>query len=299
MMPSDEEILADAREQAAILGAPRCTFIEKAVSLITEPRPGYAIAETRDRYVEELYLELVVDRLADGSFDISDGKLQQAYQAASFQSSCGITTEAIWRAAGVDDARLYLWYPDRAQKGGTYYAVSLEKDIAETHGAWRSGIPWVEGTPLPMPGDAPIIGLMSDPSFTRGGGFAGEHELTIVSTLGGYYHSVDGGQPHIDLRTRCLVEVWTAERSGARTGELWMGQVDRKTGECALGHDGRPLSGRRVVGFTDASLLPLVREPSCGGFLSSLRNPWKVAAYVGAGAALLAAVYALTRRKGR
>lgn len=304
MRPSDADIIADARAMARELGAPRCLFIDQALALITDPRLGYSIENgaTRDAYVAALYLDLIVPRI-DGAYDISEQKLKQAYAAASAQSSCGITTEAIWRYAGVDDPRLFMWYPDRAAKGGSYYAVSLEVDIAKDHGAWRSGIPWVEGTPLPEPGDAPIIGLMQDPSFTRGGGFAGEHEFTVVSWLGGLCHSVDGGQPHIDLRTRGVVEVWTGTNAdGARTGELWFGQVDKETGEMAIGHDGRPVSGRRAIGYTDVSALPLSGSASCleeTGAISSLRRaPWKqIGAGVLVGGAVLALAYYLVGRK--
>lgn len=288
---TDDEIVREAESAACDLVPARCAAVRAACALITEPRLGYQNAETRDAYVEALYLAGVVPMLDDGTYDISDAKLTQAYQAASFQSSCGITTERIWRDIGVDDPRLFMWYPDRASRGGSYYAVALEMEIAKQAGAWVSGIPWEPGTPLPEPGDALIIGLMSDPSFTRGGGFAGEHELTVIARDGMLIHSVDGGQPHIDVRTRMLVEVGR---------ELWCGQVDRATGECPLGADGRPLQGRRVVGFTDITRLPLSAEPSCcssGASRIVRTTAGKVALAAATAAAVLAALYIWKGRK--
>jgi len=251
--PSVNAILRDAARQAIALGMPRCRFITAAISLVNQGPIAYADEATRDQYVQELYLTLID---FDGGAP-TDQQVQQAYGMASQQSTCGITTERIWREAGVDDPNVFTFYFTRVGRGN--YAVMEEKQFAEslTSGAWVSGIPWVEGSPLPQPGDAVIIGLSSDASFTRGGGFSGEHEFNVVSTLDDYVHSVDGGQPGIAVVTRAWSEVWTGtDDLGRRTGELWACKVG-PDGEVALGSDGRPVQGRRVVGYTDVSKLPL------------------------------------------
>lgn len=184
---------------------------------------------------------------------------------ALVQSGCGLVTEVGWRGPDilshpdhgiVDDARLYMPYAQRVSRGGTYYAVALESDIAHKHGAWVSGEPWIEGTPLPRAADAIIMG--NNTSAYARGGMAYQHEATAA-----YWHdaknmtSIDGGQPGVRLRTRRLVEVWTGKNaSGVRIGELWCANLDAG-GNCAMGPDGRPAVGRRVVGYVNVSKLRL------------------------------------------
>ncbi len=184
-----------------------------------------------------------------------------AKQMATKQSNCGLVVEAGWRGAKVDDNRLSMPYGVRCTRGGTLYAVTLEGVIAAEHGALVGGLPWVEGTPFPEPGDALTVGSQSDPSFSRGGGYGGEHEFTAIHwgpsdvLDGDVLTSIDGGQPGIRFRTRALVEVWTgALPDGRRKGELWAANLDA-SGRYVLGADGRPMAGRRVVHFADASKL--------------------------------------------
>jgi hypothetical protein len=76
--------------------------------------------------------------------------------------------------------------------------------------------------------------------------------------------------------------------------------VDRATGECPLGADGRPLQGRRVVGFTDITRLPLSSEPSCcssGASRIVRTTAGKVALAAATAAAVLAALYFWKGRK--
>ena len=257
--PSDEQILQAAQDLQAHLGEPRCLFIAGALPLIGL---AYADTKTRDEYVQQLYMWGVFP-YENGEYQCTERQRVSAYNMASAQSSCGITTRRVWRYAGVDAPQIYDFYGNDNRLGS---AVRYEISFAQSVGAWVSGTPWVEGTDFPREGDASVIGCSScGPSYVRGGIFGGEHEFTTVCWLDGLMHSVDGGQPGIALRTRALVEVWTGEdKDGRRTGELWAGAVDAN-GNCPMGADGRPATGRRYVGFSSAALLPLRgTSPGCG-----------------------------------
>lgn len=191
-----------------------------------------------------------------------DTPAYQKAMGAAFESrktsSCGVATEVGWRYAGVDAPLLYEPYAQRVAKGK--FAVVAEQMIAQQNKAWVSGIPWVEGTPLPDIGDAPIIGCTSCGAAWARGVSNLEHEYTILAydpAGHGIHHSVDGGQPGVKLRTRALVEVWTGhDGQGRRTGELWAAAVT-DGGKIPLGSDGRPATGRRFVGYTSVVRLPL------------------------------------------
>lgn len=270
MKPSDEAILETVQHLISELDPPRCAALEKALAL-----RDLSFAATPNEYTAEIMFSGGVFPRKDGrvrvlgpsvveDYEVTSSIVSQAYQMAGFQSSCGTTTEVIQRYAGINDPVIYEWYADRVNRGK--YAVMQEKVFAEQQGAWVSALPWVEGTTLPDPGDACIVGLRGDPNFARGNVFNTEHEFTAVSWLDGYLHSIDGGQPGIHLRTRGVVEVWTStDGDGRRTGELWAASVN-PDGTVPLGGDGRPLNGRRFLGFGRLDALPVVSDaPSCGG----------------------------------
>ncbi len=261
------EIIELARAAAAAYGEPRCAFIMGCLFL---DGAAYADPDRRDQYVEELYFYMV-NGIDDGDHDYhpTDQQRSGAYSMASVQSTCGVLTRRVWRYARVAMPALYDFY-GQGNRIGT--AVSAEMKFAQDNGAWISGIPWVEGSPLPEPGDAMIIGCSSCGGEWSRNSFNGEHEYTIVATakdgdddeIDSIHYSIDGGQPGINLRTRKMLQVWTGENaSGARTGELWVGALD-KDGYCAVDNSGRPLTGRRTIGFSSAGLLPVYDDaPAC------------------------------------
>jgi hypothetical protein len=167
-----------------------------------------------------------------------------AAEMARSQSGCGLTTEAIWRAGEVSDARLKLPYGPRCAAGGVLYAVALEKAIAQHHGAWfdasRTGFATFE------PGDAPIIGCKGCPGVWAKNTLSDEHEFTVlyVEDDGVTVHSLDGAQERgIAIRTRRVVFV-------PQHKEVWLASLEATTER-----DGRPSKGRRLLGITRSVLL--------------------------------------------
>ncbi len=236
---TDAEIVDLATQASSDLGQPRCRFISPLLPLIG-----------------------MTDREARAIEFPNDTPEYQSAMATAFEtgktSSCGLIVEAAWRYAGVQDPLLDQSYYDRVSKGK--YVIVAEQEIGKKNDAWVSGIPWVEGTPLPLPGDALIIGCQScGESWARGTANL-EHGYTIVAydpAGEGIHHSVDGGQPGVKARTRALVQVWTGTNAeGKRTGELWASTVT-EDGVIPIASDGRPLTGRRMVGYVDVSRLPL------------------------------------------
>jgi len=235
---SDEEILDMTRVAMIEAGSPNCLFTSGCL-----PLNGFT------------------DREAAPFFFPYDSEAYQSAMSSAFEkggtSTCGLLTEDGWRYAGVDAPVLYEPYNDRVAHGK--YVVMMEKIIAEDAGAWQSAIPWIEGTPLPMHGDAPIIGCTSCGSGWARGVKNLEHEYVFLCydpAGNGIHHSIDGGQPGVKLRTRALVEVWTGETSdGRRKGELWASTVN-DDGSIPLAYDGRPVTGRRFIGFTRVAQLP-------------------------------------------
>ena len=234
---TDDEILALADVALGAVGSPRCLFPSGILPLV-----GMTDAEAAA-------VEFPYDTEA---YQIGMG---QAF-AQGKTSSCGVVTEIGWRYAGVTAPMLYESYAWRVSKGK--YVIVVEQEIAKADGAWVSGIPWVEGTPLPEIGDAPIIGCKACGESWARGTTNTEHEYTVLCydpIGGGVHHTIDGGQPGIKLRTRGLVEVWTGtDAEGRRTGELWASTVDDK-GNIPVGYDGRPVTGRRFVGYTNVAKL--------------------------------------------
>lgn len=174
----------------------------------------------------------------------------QADQMARAQSGCGLVTEACWRAAGIDDKRLHLSYAARLPR--KLYAVTLEKMIAEEHGAWADGVvARADLGELIEPGDALIIGCKSCRGEWSRASANLEHELVVLFTERAedgslLVHSVDGGQPHVAIRTRRYVDVPLPR------AEAWL--ADRAA---SIMSDGRPSKGRRLLGFSRARLLPV------------------------------------------
>jgi len=251
-IPSDAEIKAMAYEKMRLFGSPRCLFVSGVLDLPPmEPPPS----PTGATYTKTIL-----------PYDSEPG----ATQAAKSMSACGLVTEVGWRYARVDAPLIYGPYIPRSQKGGIQYAVSYEKHIAEKAGCWVDCVTWREGMPLPLEGDAPIIGCEG-----CGGGWARNvanvsHEFTVVAWDDeARCHSVDGGQPGIHFRTRAFVQVWTSTAPDGRAqGELWCASVDKKSGKPIMAADGRPAIGRRCIGYTSVPGLPLL-----GGAQACLVSP--------------------------
>lgn len=228
---SDAEIVAMIEAAASEYGKPRCLFLS---GLLPYANPGL---ETNDPVYQQ------------ATFPNDTPAYQQA--ASRTSSSCGLWTENAWRYAGVDDPDLWVPYADRVAKGGIHFTVARQKYFATQVGAWQDAIHWEEGTPYPEPGDSIIIGCASCPGFARGTANL-EHEMTLgawdTGPSGPIFHSLDGGQPGFHVRTRALVPV---------AGELWAAAVS-SDGSVPLSYDGRPVTGRRVLGWTRVDKLPLV-----------------------------------------
>jgi len=159
---------------------------------------------------------------------------------ARHQSGCGIVDEAAWEAAGVRVPGYELGY-DRRGAGAGLPPISAVVQMAQRSGAWVD--PVTVGV-VPLPGDALVLGCASCPGVWSRGDLASEHVAIVVATRRSYstdactVHSVDGGQPGIRPRSRSLV--WCGR-------ELWSAPT-----EYAIGPDGRPTRGRRVLGWASA-----------------------------------------------
>lgn len=239
---SDDQIRAWIEDSMGEIGFPRCLILAGLL-------PNIGLEPTDEQYQRFVY------EYDDPAW---------AAVAAPQQSGCGLFTGAGWRWAGVQAPILYMPYQERTSKGGIYYAVSHEMNFAKEHDTWVSALPWVEGTPLPGPSDAPIIGM-------EGGGYdfvrntaAVTHEFTVGAwdpDVPSVSHNLDGGQPGTAFRSRAWIEVWTGEdSSGRRTGELWCGAVN-DDGSCTLAYDKRPATGRRCIGYTNTAGLPYNPPP--------------------------------------
>lgn len=125
-------------------------------------------------------------------------------------------------------------------------AVADVKAIAQAGGAWREPTP----DALPLAGDVVLIGRAlpdgsPDPAYVRGTK-ATEHVLVATGLEGDILWSVDGGQPGVEVRSRRVLRVGR---------ELWLGHTERGTDT-----SGRPLVGRRVVGWLSLGELPTPRD---------------------------------------
>lgn len=174
-----------------------------------------------------------------------------ARQLAPAQSQCALWGATVLRYAGADDAELWAPYWGRSD------AVSLLERLARRHEVWRT--PESDGEP--GLGALVRIGAQRpdgtpDPRYVRGQR-ATEHVSCVVDMGpgpggGDLVHGVDGGQVHdgngshaILLRSRRIERV---------QHELWWGHT-------VHGRDatGRPLVGRRVVGWVDVPAYPRPR----------------------------------------
>lgn len=265
---TDDEIRRLSDDAMSAYGEPRCLFMTGVLPLAGL---SYENTATRDEYVRRVF-----------PFD----EWKVAYQYAATASACGIVTEIGWRYAGVDWPVIYQPYTKRVAKG--QFAVVEEikagkvcacASCAKVQGCWIDTVHWTEGGQLPLPGDAPTIGCASCGGDWSRNSFNGEHEYTVLCydpDVPGTYHSLDGGQPGIAFRTRATVQVFTGEDSeGRRTGELWVAAVD-KQGRPLMASDGRPSTGRRMVGYV--SVPGLQRHAAEGPCLTSggeeVGDPW-------------------------
>lgn len=232
--------------------------------VIEKIQGGLAVLSPRRRLALEALIPLVglepdseLYRAAMFPFDP-----RSQWPALSRLSSCGLTTEIGWRAAGVRDPRLRIPAGVRGATGGALYPVALERVIAIKWGGWCH--PDARSQALPLEGDAVIIGS-SGPGVWGKGGFAKEHEFTVGVLErsfspgdAGVVHSIDGGQPGVHCRSRALV--WC----GPDGGELWAASLDEWGGYAIDPADQRPTKGRRVLGWTDTDALddalPVRRE---------------------------------------
>lgn len=166
-----------------------------------------------------------------------DPPAKALHYLASGKSTCALTTRGYNLLLGsVHDVLLAPYLPRDGK------AVSDVVTIARGGGAWRTPEPGH----LPHPADVVLIGHADergrpDPAYCRGTN-ATEHVLIVTRLDGDLLESVDGGQPGIERRTRRVVRIGR---------ELWLAHTDH-----GLGPDGRPLVGRRVVGWQDTACLP-------------------------------------------
>jgi hypothetical protein len=176
------------------------------------------------------------------------------------QSTCGIAVRSGWRAAGVAWSDLLLPYADCVNAGR--YAVMSEKNFATANGAWSDATNYSPSVGVPGVGDACVIGCSScQGTWSAGGGFGGEHEFLVGaidptgSPTGPVYGSIDGGQPGIRQRSRVLVQAGN---------ELWFSVVD-PAGNAPLQSNGRPVAGRRIIGWSRLAAIPF--QPGSPGAL--------------------------------
>lgn len=178
----------------------------------------------------------------------------QAKQLALHQSSCGITTEVGWRAVPVDEPVLYTPIGKRSSTGGRQYPVALERDDALKWDASTECTIWTGGKPWPTPGDAMIVGCASCQGVWSKDTFRSEHEFTVARVeADGTIWSADGGQPGVRIRKRRLVEVPSRK-------ELWVAQLETDGSVRMDASDMRPMVGRRVLCYIDASKLKVKLE---------------------------------------
>lgn len=229
----DKEILARALAEADQLSPARAAIVRALVPLVgLEPLDA--------AYQEAVY-----------PYDPPSQRRALALR----QSSCGLTAEIGWRAAGVADPRLMIAAGTRAVTGGTSYPLALEVDDAKRWGAWREPGPMALARPLP--GDGVVVGCSSCRGVWSKGQGAFEHIFTVVATdyavssSSEIVHSIEGGQPGIHTRTRALVVC------GPRGDELWAAALDDEGAYRLDPADMRPTKGRRVLGWYDAYALKL------------------------------------------
>jgi len=238
---SDAELRIKGAEVQALVGAPRCAWLREGWALegLDPPDP---------RYVQALLLD-ALDRTPTST------ELFQARQMARDLSLCGLFWEAVARRCAMHMPLLWKFYGPRSLVG-VEQTLAATSGFARKVGAWVDATIWTGTRPFPREGDAVIIG--NDTSAWARGTAVYQHLLMVALWEGGLLHGLDGGQPGIRIRTRGLVEVPKAR-------ELWAGDVDRATGRIPLDATGRPLKGRRVLGWIDVSRVPYLTPPRCLG----------------------------------
>jgi hypothetical protein len=164
---------------------------------------------------------------------------QQAQQMSKSQSGCGLVAEAVARDVGADWPHAYKFYGEPSRISGVIRDMVKE---AKKQRAWVDATKRTASDPLPQPGDLVLIG---GGSGWAQGGLTMEHMLIVDRLEGHELHSVDGGQPDVEERTRVVVL--------APGGELWLGSR-----EAQIDAAGRPTVGRRVRGWVDVSKVPVV-----------------------------------------
>lgn len=244
---TDAEIRDKGREVQGELGSPRCAWVREAWAL-------EGLDPTDPRYIQALYLD-ALDRTPTSYERI------RAADMARRLSSCGIFWEALGRRVSLHFPLLWKFYDPRSVVP-IEQAITADVDFAKRAGAWVDATTWREGGAFPREGDGVIIGN-NTAAWARGNVSVFQHMLVVVAWAFEALHSIDGGQPGIRLRSRALVEVWTGQDAKGRKGELWESHVDLSTGRPPLDATGRPLRGRRVLGWIDASRLPYLQPPRC------------------------------------
>lgn len=160
------------------------------------------------------------------------------------RSTCGLFARAYALLLGAEHHALDVPYEPRDGQ-----AVADVVAVARAGGAWREAGAGVE----PLAGDVVLIGRANpdgtpDPAYVRGMR-ATEHVLVVTGVDGDLVRSVDGGQPGVERRERRVV------RAGPHGRELWLAALETR-----LSPDGRPLIGRRAVGWLSLGDLPTPRD---------------------------------------
>jgi hypothetical protein len=194
-----------------------------AIVMAAEALDGLSFGATREKYVVAL---LPYDQPTQGR------------AMASSMSSCGLTCEAILRAAGVDGRMLWRgkdqdWL--RVPYGSRIAtAVSCQLMLGYARQLWHEVGAYRAGDPLPEPGDMLMVGGPA--------GWGGvQHVLTVLGRDGLKMATVEGGQtdPKNGFRSTGIRRVERVLRGV--TGALWCG--------------GPAVQGRRVQGWLRAGEL--------------------------------------------
>lgn len=241
-MPSmtDEEIKQQARDLQATIGAPRARFLRRALDSV-----GLAFPDPR-------YVDWILLGCLDGATP-TNVQRTQAREMAEKLSLCGLVYEDQARAAGVAWPLLFKFYGERL-KVPMEQAVTAPHAFAQKVGAWVDALHW-NGRAMPREADGLIMG--DNTRAMARGPIAYQHMELLVLWAEGLAHSVAGGQPGIEIRTRALLPV---ERPG-QPPELWAAHCNTETGEVPRDREGFPLVGRRIIGWISAARLPYNRPP--------------------------------------
>ncbi len=186
-----------------------------------------------------------LDREAEARVMLPRDPLAKAlHYLRSGKSTCALTARGYVLLAGGAHRVLDVPYLPRDGK-----AVSDVVAIGRDGGAWRTPEPGR----LPHPADVVLIGKGlpgggPDPAWVRGTR-ATEHVLLATALAGELLESVEGGSPGVERRKRRVV------RAGPGGRELWLAHTEHGNSP-----DGRPLVGRRVVGWLSLVDYPTPRD---------------------------------------